>query len=95
MCMSILRDPMLQPPGIATLRLAAARDEGAEHGRRRAHLRDEIVGGLNAFDVCRVDLEGMIGARHRRPEPAENLGHDRDVGDVGDVGDAGHARREQ
>ena len=47
-------------------RLPVTRHERAEHGDRRAHLRDHLVGRLEAGQVRRVDGERVVGARRRR-----------------------------
>ena len=87
--MSILRDPMLQPPGIATLRLAEPRDERAEHARWTRASRDHLVGRLEARRASVASIvERVVGARDARAEALEHLRHDVDVGDVGHVGDA-------
>ncbi len=68
MCMSILREPMLQPARHRDASLAVTRHERAEHGDRRAHLRDHLVGRLEARQAWsrRPSASGPNGSPSRR-----------------------------
>ncbi len=97
--MSIGRAPKSSPPGIDTLRLAAAGQQRPQDQDRRPDPLDQLVGRLRRDDRGPDDpqrrrpghtavVEG-VGRRERdvQAHRLEQVAHDRDVGDVGDVGE--------
>ena len=77
-------------------RLAEAADERTHDRRRRAHLRDELVGSLPRGDVGSIDDQRvLVDDLNGGAQVLEHLAHDMHVRDVGDVRERRDARREQ
>ena len=81
MCMSILREPMLQPPGMATRASPSARRADPGRRSRRASERPVRTGARARRWVA--STRAWTVTRARRAKPADHLGHDVDVGDLG------------
>ena len=74
------------PARVGDPHLAPAGQQRPEHADRRPEPADQVVVGLGARFIRRVDDEPVVHPRHDpAPQPAQHLGHDRDVGDPGDV----------
>ena len=90
--MSILRAPMLQPPGMATTARPKRESRGPRTAVEARIWADEVIGRLPGVDVGRVDLElVLVDDLDPSADVLEHLAHHVDVGDVGDVGERRHS----
>ena len=66
MCWSTGREPIAQPPGSDTVRLAEARQQRPEHQDRGAHGLDQLVRRLRACQRATASMRHLVGRRRRR-----------------------------
>jgi len=89
--MSILRAPMLQPPGMATTALPKRETKGPSTAVEARICATKLYGVSPLVHACGIDAQLMnVNDLYLCPKALEDLAHDVHVCDVGDVAQGRH-----